>query len=211
MSNLQLWVEKLGIKDVPAWLATPAADQVVAVLSVAMVLVSLGLAFHAFRSVRALAVPPTKLKTDHAEASPPRMLSDGRIVLGVTPQYLKRLYDENTSAEADKLSAKYIGNWIDLSGPFGDVTSPSPYYHSNPEIEQRMVVTFAFRREYRGPLVIMYFDAKSWQKYLEILVKNQKISVRCRIARIISTCVELEKCEFINPQTDKVIESEPQK
>jgi hypothetical protein len=206
MSNLQLWAEKLGAQEVPLWLASPTADQVVSGLSA---ILAFGLALAGLGAWRLLA--PKRGQPTTEEPKPPRMLRDGRIVVGVTPQYIMRLYRENTSAEADKLSAKYIGNWIELSGPFGDVTSPSPYYPSNPEIEQRMVVTFAFRRTYSGPLLIMFFDANRWQKYLEVLVKNQEISVRCQIARIGSTNIELEKGEFIDPQTGEVIESEPQK
>jgi hypothetical protein len=212
MSNLQQWAEKLGVREVPVWVSSPTADQVVSMFSAVL---AIGLALAGVRVWALFSAPKRGLTTHQTktvdEPKPPRVLPDGRIIVGVTPEYLANLYKVHTSLRGSKIAEEYTGNWMQLSGSFGDVTSPSPYYASTPEIEQRMVVTFAFRPEYGGPLVIMYFNAKRWQKYLEALVKNQEISVRCQIARSSSTHVELEKCEFINPQTDKVIESEPEK
>lgn len=139
------------------------------------------------------------------EPKPSRILPDGRIVVSVTPQYIFRLYKNNTTSVADKLAAQYKGNWIELLGPFGDVNSPSP----DPDADGvlTMLMTFTFREEWGGSVVLMYFDAKRWQKYLEVLVKGQEILVRGQLLKIRSSAIELQKCEFLNSETLEVLEN----
>jgi hypothetical protein len=199
MTNLGAWADYLGI-HAPPWLFNPTTDKIATAIGIAGALIGFTAAY--FTSKQTRATKDTGSSLD--EPKPTHMLPDGRIIVGVTPQYVSNVYKDNNSLRAGKLTANYISKWIELSGPFGDVTSPS--WSSNP----RMAVTFAFRRENTGSLIIMYFDANRWQKYLEVLVKNQEICVRGQITKISNMHIELDNCEFINPQTDEVIESEPE-
>ena len=171
MSNLASWAAAFGVTEIPDWMRNPRADNFIAVLSVLAGMFSAYMALKNFRSARSLRASTGELAAKIVKATaevpkPSRKLPDGRIVVGVAPARLKKLYSEHTTAEADKLSAKYVGNWIELSGPFGDVTSPSPRYTTYPEMEHRMLVTFDHRMEDWGPLVIMTFQAERWQRYL---------------------------------------------
>ena len=143
------------------------------------------------------------------ESKEPRILADGRIIVGVTPQYLTMLYKMNTSSKADKLAGDFIGNWIEISGLFGDVTSPIPDYSSG---ERKLTMLVSFEHNSAPTMgwasILMHFDV-SWQRYLELLIKKQEISVRGQVVKISSVSLELRQCELIDAKTREAIQDAP--
>ena len=70
---------------------------------------------------------------------------DGRIVVDVTPEYLTGLFKQHLNVQAKKLIEAYIGKWMKVSGPLGDV-----YFNQ---------VTFGQRRPFERATVYMYPSA----------------------------------------------------
>ncbi len=144
-----------------------------------------------------------------ARADPPHILQDGRVVIGVTPKYLRKLYSDNTSLKADNISREYIGKWIDISGPFGDVKSPRKRYEKGSDTPITVMI-IEFDYNVSGiSWVSMPFDAGKWGKYIELLVKGQIIYVRCQIEDTSSGLFGLHNCEFFDPETSEVISNVP--
>ena len=106
------------------------------------------------------------------------------VVVDVTPEYLWQLFEGRTSAQAGKLVASYIGKWMQVSGPLGDVGT--------------FQVTF---RNIRGTytVIYMYFRKKQWITRLSALTLGENITVLGRIERVNSLELHLETCELVDP------------
>lgn len=115
---------------------------------------------------------------------PTGTLSDGRILVDVTPRYLTSLFDEHTQIQADKLLEAYLDKWMRVTGPIHDVTSSGSIY---------------FKNEGDGPWVFMRFEGAVVNDRLRVLRKSDEVTVVGRIARVSAGTVVLEDCELEQP------------
>jgi len=124
------------------------------------------------------------------EEVPAAQLSDGRTIVDVTPEYLMGLFDKHTSIQAEKLVEAFIGKWIRLSGPLGDVM---------PGGGDSVAVVFTHERfQHRG--VMMFFNNRATiENQLRVLRKGDQITVIGQIQRVFSASLELKNCELEKP------------
>jgi hypothetical protein len=109
-----------------------------------------------------------------------------RIIVDVTPLYLMDLFSEHTSIQAQRLIEPYIGKWIRISGPLGDV-SDNEYFSQ---------VVFE-----HGPKmfaqVFMYFRQPNRSDRLSVLRRGTELTVLGQIERVNGMEVHLDNCELI--------------
>jgi hypothetical protein len=100
-----------------------------------------------------------------------RILADA--LVGVTPEYLVRFFEEYTDIQAKTRVADFIGKWVKVSGPLGNVSAlpPSPTMSAQ--------VTFADSSPAR-----MFFRKKKWVDRLSILSHGDNITVLGRITYV---------------------------
>lgn len=103
-----------------------------------------------------------------------------RSVVDVTPEYLMSFFEGNTDIQATTRVADFIGAWIKVSGPLGDVSSPSQ-------------VTFANRSP-----VHMFFRKKKWVDRLLTLSRGDNITVIGQITYVERGNLVLHSCELID-------------
>jgi hypothetical protein len=106
------------------------------------------------------------------------------VMVDVTPEYLWGLFEGRTSAQAEQRVADYIGKWMLVSGPLGDV-KPSGQ------------VTFQHKPG-THTVIYVYFHKKRWLDRLSALHLGENISVRGRIEKVNSLELHLETCELID-------------
>ena len=106
------------------------------------------------------------------------------VMVEVTPEYLWRLCEGRTSTQAEHLISDYIGKWMPVSGPLGDV-KPSGQ------------VTFQHTPG-THTVIYMYFHKKRWLTRLSALHLGENISVRGRIEKVNSLELHLETCEIVD-------------
>ncbi len=114
--------------------------------------------------------------------------TDQRIFVSesITPYSLMALYRDNMTIKADRLFADFIGKWMKLSGPLGDVSSSG----------DMLLVTFADDPMASLRIIFMRFG-KEWLDRLAIIPKTQLITVECRIKNASSTSINFENCRLI--------------
>jgi len=122
--------------------------------------------------------PQAAAKTTTAVVPP-----NERMVVDVTPEYLTSFFEKHTSIQATKLVEDYIGKWIKVAGPLGDV------YPNQ--------VTFE-RTSRFGPTVFMYFDMNIWKDRLAVLRRSRRIEVLGQLERVSAMEVHLKNCELIS-------------
>lgn len=137
-------------------------------------------------------VSPRPLAASSVSGAEPKAAdsSAARQVVDVTPEYLAGLFDAHTSIQASKLVAPYLGKWMKVSGPLGDISAFTTFSQ----------VTFAFGR-FTFPLsVYMYFhDREVVENRLAVLSRGEdQITVLGQIDRVDGTRVMLENCELID-------------
>jgi hypothetical protein len=107
------------------------------------------------------------------------MQTEERSVVDVTPEYLMHFFEGHTDIQARTRVADFIGKWMKVSGPLGNVTS-SPQ------------VTFADLSP-----VYMFFR-KKWVDRLLILRREDNITVLGQIAHVERGNLVLYNCELID-------------
>jgi hypothetical protein len=120
--------------------------------------------------------PPSPVPTTHDSRL------DERIIIDVTPDDLWKICDEYTTLQAQKLIGIYVGKWIRVSGPFGDVMGKEP-----------LQVTFA-SRTFRN-VIFMYFSLE-WHDRLVVLKRGALIAVIGRIVEVNQIELHLGHCEL---------------
>jgi hypothetical protein len=137
---------------------------------------------------------PTSEVRDESEKTEKKVEKEERIVVNpeVTPEYLVGLFKEHTSVQADKLATTYIGKWIELSGPLGDVF-PRGYVGDG---KYTSLVLFADRGIGLDKIyVAMQFDDR-WLDRLAVLPRGTKIKILGQIERINKVEIRLDNCEL---------------
>jgi len=117
-------------------------------------------------------------------------LPDGRILVDVTPQYLTGFFKEHTDIQAKKLLEAFVGKWIRVSGPVGDV------YRN----DENHATVYFYPPTYGRTQVLMYFNDKTIiENQLSVLRKGDRITVIGQIDWASSGALELDNCELEKP------------
>ena len=117
-------------------------------------------------------------------------LPDGRVLVDVTPQYLTDFFREHTDIQARKLLEAFIGKWMRVSGPVGDVY---------PNDESNATVYF-YPPTYGRTQVLMYFNDKAIiDDRLRVLKKGDRKTVIGQIDWAWPQQLELDNCELEKP------------
>ena len=112
-----------------------------------------------------------------------------RKTVNVTPEHLIGFFNEqHTSIQAAKLAEAYIGKWLTVSGPIGDVLGASDLH--------RMVV-FANRTISSYNTVNMFFRDKEQFSQLSTLRRGDNITVIGKITEVNAIQVSLDECELV--------------
>jgi len=126
------------------------------------------------------APPPARPASVIPTTKPPGVRTkQDRVIVDVEPAYLLNLYKDHTSLQGQKLAEPYIGKWMQVSGPIGDVGNG--------------ILTFANIEVTNG--VYMMFDKHA--PSLAVLRKGQIITVLGRIDEIKRFDVTLVDCEIV--------------
>lgn len=166
-------------------------------LAIALGILCAALAFYAvwpwikgsFPHARTAISPAHSLLPAH---NPDRSEPEERTSIHVTPAYLVGLFEGLTDLQAMKLTGQFVGKWMRLSGPLGNVLS------NREKISQ---VTFLnrpsiFDPDYEHFIVYMYFDRKRWDDRLAVLPTGSPITVVGRLREFDRVTVHLEDCEL---------------
>jgi hypothetical protein len=113
-----------------------------------------------------------------------------RTIVDVTPEYLAGFFDGHTSIQAQKLADAFIGKWVKVSGPLGNVGSFTTFSQ----------VTFASTS---NVMVYMLFRNRAFaEDTLSVLKKGDEITVLGKIDRIEPLDVQLDNCELVMLERD---------
>jgi hypothetical protein len=104
-----------------------------------------------------------------------------RIFVDVTPEHMTGLYDTHFTVHARRVIETYIGKWIKVSGPLGDVYPKQ--------------VVFAYGA-YPGKSIYMY-PGKGFIERCSVLPRGKHIEVIGRIREVGAFDVHLEDCELV--------------
>jgi hypothetical protein len=126
-----------------------------------------------------------------ATSDPPPTKPENKVFADphVTPDFLVGLYKTHTVLGAETLIKKYIGKWILVTGPLGEVIGGYPVFGT------RSAAVGAF--DQKGPSVLMLFRDE-WIDRISIIPKGQIISVRGKIETVERTKITLENCELVD-------------
>jgi hypothetical protein len=109
-------------------------------------------------------------------------------VIDVTPEYLAGLFKGLTSIQGQKLADTYLGKWMKVSGPLGDV--------GEFDVAGTQVV---FNHGTYEVIVYMWFHDEDYvNDRLSILKKGDRITVLGEIDRIRSVDVQLKHCQLVD-------------
>jgi len=111
------------------------------------------------------------------------MQPEERSVVDVTPEYLMRFFEGRTDIQASMGVADYIGKWMKVSGPLGNISGSNT----------RPQVTFADRSPTH-----MFFRKKKWVDRLLILSRGDNITVLGQITYVERGNLVLNSCELID-------------
>jgi len=103
----------------------------------------------------------------------------------VTVKYLTGIYTANTSIQADKLIAAYIGKWLKLSVKVSDTLSRGEGGAAILSASDGVGLALTFTSKWRDPLVA--------------LPPGSEVTIIGRIDKVTSNVVLLDHCELIAP------------
>jgi tRNA_anti-like len=113
-----------------------------------------------------------------------------REIVDVTPEYLIGFYRQgHTSVQARKLAEAFLGKWIKVSGPVGDILGA----YDN----QRMVV-FSDRSIYEHDFVNMFFRDNTRFGQLSTLKPGDMITVIGQVQDVNQLEIWLNNCELVD-------------
>jgi hypothetical protein len=129
------------------------------------------------------------ISTDEGEI-PAGKLPDGRVLVDVNPQYLTDFFREHTDIQAKKLLEAFIGKWMRVSGPVGDV-------YAN---DENNATVYFNPPTYGRTRVLMYFNDKATiDDRLRVLKKGDRVTVIGQIDWAWPQQLELDNCELEKP------------
>lgn len=115
----------------------------------------------------------------------------------ITPEYLADLFDDRTDLQAKGLVEPYIGKWMKVSGPLGNVSPPNKYF-TQVTLKTKGMFDGGGRFETHGYLY-MYFKP-GWEERLAMLRPDTSIAVVGRLKEVNWVEVHLEHCELVDEE-----------
>jgi hypothetical protein len=145
--------------------------------------------------VRSDAMPWTQnvqnITTD-APILPPAVRDTGeRIVVDVTPDYLWGLFEGRTTLQGDALVQPYMGKWMSVEGPMGDMAKAG----------NSLQVTFAYGTHPTMNIVFMHVRAQKWIDRFSVVKLGDHMVALGRIERVSAMYIHLEDCELVSSNT----------
>lgn len=122
--------------------------------------------------------PPMETTPSPPAAGP---LVAGRMIVTVQPQYLADFFKQHLDVQAKKLVEAYIGKWIRVSGPLGNVYSNQ----------------VTFKSATYGDTTVFMYPAEGFIEQCSVLVRGQHIEVMGRIKDVNRIELHLEECELV--------------
>jgi hypothetical protein len=133
----------------------------------------------------ALAHPPPAAPA--AILAPPVPEPAPRVIVDRTPEDLTANFKGVTVVQGEDRIARYLGNWMRVSGPVGNVALISPTLAT---------ATFADRSMFTYNVVYMKFRDKKWIDRLVLLSLGDRLAVIGKIESVDPQNVNLENCEI---------------
>jgi hypothetical protein len=120
-------------------------------------------------------------------ASPAPASASDRIIVDRTPEQLTASFKGVTGVQARDRIARYLGNWMRVSGTVSDVSMVTA---------ELVSVRFAERSIMTYNDVVMYFRGKKWIDRLVLMNQGDKLSVIGKIDKVSPVSLDLEYCEI---------------
>jgi hypothetical protein len=114
-------------------------------------------------------------------------VAPARIIIDLKPAELTAPYKSYTSAQADALTALYIGKWMHVSGPMRDAQSFGSFMQVTLEDTLRL---------YDVGVIYLYFS-EEWFDRLSVLKRGCVITVLGKVKNVGSAELHLKDCELI--------------
>jgi hypothetical protein len=195
MGHKQLISAAIGVG---AWLIAAALNIIQGPVLLGWILLAVGATFIAVALLWWAQGPPQSRSTPASTPTPTPQLPAGleapeeRTFIDVTPRYLTGLFAGLTHLQAAPLTQPFLGKWMTVSGPLGNVLS------NRPTISQ---VTFQHQSPFAPDpdrfTIFMYFDRQAWDEHLAVLQPGTKITVSGRLREFDSITIHLEDCELV--------------
>lgn len=123
-------------------------------------------------------------------------VSGDRAFVDVSPQYLTGFYDAHTAIQGQALAAAYIGKWIRLSAPFGDVWPWDGTFSQVTFQSGSFNLYDANGLLLRSTLVYMYCQDRTEAEKFGTLQPGTPITVLGQIERVTFGTLHLGNCEL---------------
>jgi tRNA_anti-like len=140
--------------------------------------------------------PETRIEVSRPKQDPPSSpVTVSSIAIAPLPLtvmdygYVKRLFNDHTEAQANRLVEPYLGGRIEVRGEVSDVSDFGS--------EGQTRVWFFDKPS--GMLIAMYFS-KEWKQTAAMLRKGSKIAAIGTVWSVAATYISLKDCEFVNRQ-----------
>jgi hypothetical protein len=125
-----------------------------------------------------------------AQVSLPLAKNEQRKFVDVTPEYLIGLFKGNhTTIQSAKLAEAFMGKWIKVSGPTGDVMGDTATLRQ---------LTFSDHSIYKGGQLFMMFYDRKWFDHLSTLKPGDRVTVIGKVGRVNSIELQLNDCEIVD-------------
>lgn len=110
-----------------------------------------------------------------------------RIFVDRTPEELTANFNGVTAVQGADRVARYLGNWLRVSGSIGDIAQMAP---------ELAHASFADRSIFTYNVVDMWFRDKQWIDRLVLMSPGDQMTVVGRIEKVTVQHVTLENCEI---------------
>jgi hypothetical protein len=150
---------------------------------------------HIYASSSPPAQPPAQPDTPEPEE---------RTFVDVTSRYLVGLFEGLTNVQAAPLTKPFIGKWIRVSGPLGNVSGTRL---DTLQVTFQFQSTFLADRDYFT--VYMYFDRERWEERLAVIPPGTTVSVVGRLREFDSILIHLDDCELADDVRPQEQEEQP--
>lgn len=141
-------------------------------------------------------LPTTLAPSPKPQAQTPKDLpiSNERITIDVTPEYLVSFFNNHTAVQANKLAEAYIGKWMKTSGTVQDVESQPGH------------ILVLFRPSQHGPLVYAPFREQRWTDRVMTLKLGDNLTVFGQIRNVDRLTLFMDKCEIVDSHSKDLLE-----
>lgn len=109
-----------------------------------------------------------------------------KTIVDVRPEELNAFFKDHTSIQAEKLAEAYIGKWMVVTGPLGDVQPFGSFVQ----------VTFSYQ-EWQRRLVMVYMYFSPANDQLGVLKRNEQIRVCGKIKEVSAAALHLDDCQLV--------------